>query len=225
MKKQVIKLMTILSIALSVVACKKDSSTSIDKTNDGSFKVYSEGNVTYVQNLVGDSILGINATTGQPYGSGKFTFFSLVNGTLVSNADSATNNWDIAVRGTTILTNAGTSGPGNGGAYVQVGTYADVTAVSPDSTFRTDAAPVYAIRTGSNKGWYVYDGANNLITAIPGRVLVIRTANGKYAKLEITNYYRGGATPAATASDAIKLSEQRYYNFRYTYQANGSTTF
>jgi hypothetical protein len=54
---------------------------------------------------------------------------------------------------------------------------------------------------------------------------MIRTASGKYAKLEILNYYKGGVTPPATASDAIKLSEQRYYTFRYTYQPNGSKNF
>jgi hypothetical protein len=144
---------------------------------------------------------------------------------LIASSDSATTKWDIAFRGTTILTNAGTSGPGAGGAFVQVGTFDALTTVSPDSTFKTDAAPVYAITTGSGKGWYNYDGANNIITALPGRVLVIRTATGKYAKLEISNYYKKGTTPSASATDEEKLSSQRYYAFRYTFQSNGTTTF
>jgi hypothetical protein len=103
-----------------------------------------------------------------------------------------------------------------GGAYTHVGIFADVISFNADSTIRTDAAPVYAIKTGSNKGWYVYDGPNNLITPIPGRVLMIRSADGSQYKLEINNYYKGGVTPLATATDAIKLSTQRYYNFRYS---------
>ena len=83
----------------------------------------------------------------------------------------------------------------------------------------------YAITKGSGKGWYTYDGPNNLITATPGRVLVIRTASGKYAKVEILNYYKGGVTPITTASDSIKAFDSRYYTFRYSYQSNGSTTF
>lgn len=210
---------------LLFTACKKDDATNpIDKRNDGSFKVFTEGKITTVQNLIADTIIGL-APTGQPYGSNKFSFFSLENGSLVPSSDSATTKWDIAFKGTTILTNAGTSGPGNGGAFVQIGTFDAITAVSEDSTFRTDAAPVYAVPTGSGKGWYNYDGANNLITALPGRVLIIRTALGKYAKLEISNYYKKGSTPAASASDDEKLHSQRYYTFRYTFQPNGSKTF
>jgi HmuY protein len=209
---------------LVFTACKKDDVASIDKTNDGTFKVFTEGKITTVQNLIADTIIGL-MPTGQPYGANKFTFFSIENGALVASSDSATTKWDIAFRGTTILTNAGTSGPGNGGAFVQVGTFDALTSISVDSTFYTDAAPVYAIKTGSGKGWYNYDGANNLVTALPGRVLVIRTASGKFAKLEITNYYKKGVTPAATATDDEKLHSQRYYAFRYTFQINGTKTF
>jgi hypothetical protein len=54
---------------------------------------------------------------------------------------------------------------------------------------------------------------------------VIRTAVGKYAKIEIQNYYKGGVTPDATASDNDKLTKQRYYTFRYTFQSDGSKKF
>ena len=217
-----------LMLATLVVfaACKKDEVVAIDTTNNGTFKVYTTGNITTVQNLVADTIVGLNAITGQPYGSGRFSFFSLETGTAIPASDSATTKWDIAFRGTTILTNAGVSGPGSGGGFVQIGTFDNFNTISADSTFRRDSIPGrYAITSGSNRGWYTYDGANNLITPLPGRVLVFRTATGKYAKLEITNYYKGGSTPATSASDATKLKEQRYYNFRFTYQPNGSKNF
>jgi hypothetical protein len=63
------------------------------------------------------------------------------------------------------------------------------------------------------------------LTAIPGRLLVIKTASGKYAKVEILNYYKGNTTPLTTASDSIKIYNSRYYSFRYTYQADGTKTF
>ena len=92
--------------------------------------------------------------------------------------------------------------------------------------FRTDNAPTgYAIKTGSGNGWYNYNGATQLVTPIPGRVLVIRTASGKYAAMEILNYYKGGVTPDASASDNDKLMKQRYYTFRFTYQSNGTKAF
>jgi HmuY protein len=208
-----------------VTACSKSTDQkTVDTTNDGSFKVFTQGNVTTVQNLVADTIIGF-APNGQPFGNGKFSFFSLENKTLVANTDSASSKWDIAFRGTTILVNSGSSGPGNAGAFVQLGAFDDIKIISPDSVFRVDAAPVYAIRAGSNNSWYNYNAPVNLLTPLPGRVLVIRTAAGKYAKMEILNYYKGGTTPSSTASDDDKIKKQRFYNFRFQYQTNGSKQF
>jgi hypothetical protein len=182
-----------------------------------------------VSNLAADTIIGIYASgpaTGQPYGAGKFTFYSLETNSIVANSDSATNKWDIGLRGTTIITNGGNSGSANAGAFVYVGTFDALKSVPADSSFRLDNVPsAYAIRTGSGNGWYSYNGAANLITPIPGRVLIIRTATGKYAKIEIQNYYKGGVTLDAAASDQEKLSKQRYYTFRFIYQPDGTKNF
>lgn len=178
-----------------------------------------------VNSLQADTIIGI-ASTGQPYGSGKYTLYSLESNSTIANTDSASTKWDIGFRGTTIITNSGNSGPGAGGAFVYTGTFGDLAQIPTDSTFRTDNAPAaYAIKTGSGNGWYSYNGATNLITPVPGRILVIRTASGRYAKIEIQNYYKGGITPDATASDNDKLMKQRYYTFRYTFQSDGSKKF
>lgn len=184
--------------------------------------------VTLVQKIVkdvpADTIVGLSPI-GQPVGVGKFTFYSFETNAIVPNADSNSTKWDIGFRGTTIIVNGGTSGPGNGGAFVYVGTFDDLVAVPVDSTFKVDAAPTYAITTGSNKGWYLYNAPVNLVTPLPGRVLVIRTATGKFAKVEILNYYKGGTTPAATDPDAVKIYTQRYYTFKFAYQADGTKLF
>ncbi len=208
------------SMIILLASCSKNSNNSVTNTVVA---------VT-VNNLMADTILGLAPgappTGGFPYASGKYTLYSLERNEVVPNTDSATNKWDVGFRGTTIITNSGNSGPGAGGGFVQVGLFADITAVSPDSTIKVDNAPTsYAITSGSNRGWYVYDAPNNLVTAIPGRVLIFRTATGKYAKMEILNYYKGGVTPAASASDADKLTKQRYYTFRYVYQSNGTKSF
>lgn len=179
-----------------------------------------------VSNLPADTVLGINPTTGMPTSAGKYTFFSLERNEIVPNSDSASTKWDLAFASTKILTNGGTSGTGLGGAFIYTGLFDDVKTISNDSVFKTDNAPAsYAITYGSGKGWYVYDQLTSLITPLAGRVLVIRTASGKYAKLEVINYYKGGVTLPITASDSDKLSKQRYYTFRYTYQPNGSKSF
>ncbi len=178
-----------------------------------------------VTNLAADPIVGLTPQ-GIPYGTGKYTFYSLENGEIVNNSDSATSRWDLAFRGTTIATNSGNFGPGNGGAYMYVGTYDGLNAVSADSSFRTEHAPsAFAIRTGSGNGWYSYNGATSIVAPIPGRVLVVRTAAGNYAKVEILSYYKDGKQPEPTASDEEKLNNQRYYKFRYAIQKNGSLIF
>ena len=219
---------TIIAAAVSVTtlftACTKDKveQPSIDPRG---FNVSVSGKIATVSNLPADTIIGL-APSGQPIGAGKYSFFSLETNTWVSNADSATTKWDLAFAGTTIRINNATSGPGNGGAFVYAGVFDALSAVPVDSVFRIDNHPTaYAIPKGSGKGWYNYDGANNLLTPIPGRVMVIKTASGKYAKVEILNYYKGGVTPSATAPDNVKINEQRYYKFRYTYQVNGTKTF
>ena len=177
-----------------------------------------------IANIPADTIVGL--VNGQPVGAGKYTFYSLESNSLVASSDSNSLKWDIGMRGTAIITNGGNSGPGAGGAFVYVGTFDELKTIPTDSVFRKDNAPVsYAKPLGSNKGWYVYNPITTLITPVPGRVLVIKTASGKYAKVEILNYYKGGVTPDATASDADKLTKQRYYTFRYSYQGNGSTSF
>jgi hypothetical protein len=177
-----------------------------------------------VSGIPADTIVGM--VNGQPVGVGKFTFYSIETGSVISNADSNSKKWDIGLRGTTIITNAGTSGPGSGGAFIFKGTFDELKTIPADSTFRVDNAPTsYAITLGSNRGWYVLDFVTSLLTPIPGRVLVIKTANGKFAKVEVLNYYKGGVTPPANATDAEKSSKQRFYTFRYAYQSNGSKTF
>jgi HmuY protein len=214
---------SILVAAVMFVGCSKDETPQ--STNPNDFKVEVNGKLVTVKNLPADTITGLTSQ-GQPIGAGTYSFFSLATNKWIGNSDSATTNWDLAFSGTTIRVNNQTSGPGNGGAFVWVGAFDNLTSIPQDSVFRIDNHPVsYAIPKGSGKGWYNYDGATNLLTPIPGRVLVIRTANGKYAKVEILNYYKGGVTPSASASDDIKLREQRYYTFRYTYQGNGTTTF
>jgi HmuY protein len=215
MIKQLFKITLVLVATTQMLACSK-SETITPPVVTVSTKV--------VNDLIADTVLGLTSN-GMPYSAGKYTFYSLENNTIVPSTDSATAKWDLAFMSTRILTNGGTSGPALGGAFIYTGLFDDLKIIPADSIFKTDNAPTYAITTGSGKGWYTYDQLTSLITPLAGRVLVIRTASGKYAKLEITSYYKGGVTLPVSASDVEKLTKQRYYNFRYTYQSNGSKVF
>ncbi|MCL5991835.1 MAG: HmuY family protein [Bacteroidetes bacterium] len=163
------------------------------------------------------TISNLPADTGK---TGHFTFFRLSDSSFVSLADSNTTKWDLGFAGTTIIINSGVRGPGQGAAIVLRQTDYNSLAEAPETGWITETqlAPP-AIPTGSDNGWYHYDGAAQTITAIPGVVLLIRTADGKYAKMQIISYYKD-------APQVIDPNGQtRMYTFRYVYQANGTKKF
>jgi hypothetical protein len=158
---------------------------------------------------------------GQPIG-GPFTKFDFETG-LETSSDT---EWDIAFRGTTIAINGGTATGttdepnrnGDVGAAIVSGTtFANVTSAD-GLTFVQDANAAFAIPTGSDNGWYNYNFMTNVVSAIPGKVIVFRTRDGKYAKVEILSYYLN--------QDSSNPSNGRYYTFNYVYNPNdGDTSF
>lgn len=155
---------------------------------------------------------------GQPVG-GAFTKFSFSQNAIVTD-----DSWDIAFRGTTILVNGGTSigitdeptRTGNAAVSIVSNTLSAVTTIPSATTFIQDGTNSYAIPTGSGNGWYNYNSTTNIISPIAGKVFVVKTHNGKYAKMEIISYYKD----APVNPDATSLS--RYFTFKYVYQPNGT---
>lgn len=167
--------------------------------------------------LPADPGTGFDPMTGQPLGvTNAFTLFSLADSSVVSNADSVSLKWDIGFRGSKIILNSGTSGIGTAGGFIYSGLFNDVVKVPADSTFRMDASPTLAI----GSAWSTYNPASMILNATPGKVLIIRTANNKYAKMEILSYYKGSPANPNAMTDL-----PRYYTFRYVLQTNGSTEF
>lgn len=147
----------------------------------------------------------------------NYQYFSFTTGDTVPFSDSTTTNWDIAFKGTTVIINGGTSGPGVGGAIILDTLFSEVTS-APTSGYAQDGL-TKAIPTGSNNGWYNYAGPpNHTITPLAGKVFVLKTATGKFAKLEFISYYQGAP---ATPNGLTDIS--KYYTIRYIYQPDGST--
>ncbi|MGY0408422.1 MAG: HmuY family protein [Polaribacter sp.] len=156
--------------------------------------------------------------------SGEFTKFDFATG----KTTTSTTDWDIAFRGTAIIVNGGvTSGTtdepnrtGEVAAYIAKGTMVSVTNIDT-SLFVQDTNSGYAIPTGSKNGWYSYNPTTHLIAPIPGRILVFKTRNGAYAKVEILSYYKN-----APANPNPSIDKTPYYTFNYVYQLNtGVTSF
>ena len=157
--------------------------------------------------------------------SGPFTKFSFEDGVQTESE----TNWDIGFRGTSIIVNGGVSlgtddepeRNGNAAAYIFEGTMDEMQIVDT-SLLTQDSESGYAIPTGSGNGWYTYSGSPTfLISPTPGKILVFRTHDNRYAKAEILSYYLG----APESPDAF-TDPSRYYTFNYVYQPNqGATTF
>lgn len=202
-------------MAWSLSACEK---------NDNSIVTPVE--VKTVKNLPADTTTGFSAT-GRPIGANTFTYFSLRENRIITGADTLTNKWDIAFKQFYIKLNGGTSatGGGNAAVFLVTGAFDTYTQIPAGSVvFQQDNAPAWAISPTPGI-WYTYNTSTFLALPIPGKFFVIRTADGRFAKLEITSFYRNGITPDITASPAQKALNQFFYQFRYMFQPNGSGNF
>ncbi|MBN2733102.1 MAG: HmuY family protein [Balneolaceae bacterium] len=162
-----------------------------------------------------------DAERGDP---ADYTFYDLQNGEIVADTDSATSTWDIAFSSTTILTNSGTSGPGEGGAIILDVPFEEVT-LAPSEGYNTDRESALAIPTGDENGWYNYTSTdqnpNHAILPIENKTIVIRTGDGEhYAKVRILSYYKGN--PEITSDMQFPPQDDRYYTFEYAIQLNGT---
>lgn len=194
----------ILALALFVSAC--DSSSP----NDDPQEVVAARAV----DIPSDPIIGLGSD-GRPVGANAFSFFSLRTGQIVASADSASTGWDLGFKGSTIIVNGGTSGPGNGAAQIVEGIFSDVME-APENGWVQDSADVQAIPTGSGNGWYNYNFATQVLSPIPGRVIMVRTADGRYAKVSMISYYQG--VPSTPSAD----NTSRFVTFDYVFQPDGS---
>ncbi len=219
-----------LAALLTLTAC--DSTDSADEL--------APLNVQTAVNVEADPTTGVDPNTGRPSGNNNlFTLYDLDAGEIVLSSfetdrtirerDSISTRWDIGFKGSTIIFNGGTSGPGEGSAQIVSETFASV-ALAPQSGYLRDGANTdcpsvstpggtfpgspYAVCTGSENGWYSYDGA--VLTPRAGRTIALTTGDGNYAKLRILSYYKDSPTAPTQQSPA------RYFTFEYVVQPDGS---
>jgi hypothetical protein len=173
--------------------------------------------VETVEDLAADPAVR-DPETGETSQTGRFTLFNLRTGEVVldytdaDRSDSLSTNWDIAFQGTSIIANA--TPESEGGIQIVSGTFEEIT--EAPTTGYAEALP-----GGSDAGWYNYAGPpTHLITPIAGTVLVVRTADGRYAKVRIISYYEGNPELPNAFEDA-----DRHYTFEYVFQPDGSTAF
>lgn len=194
-------LIATLSIAVAVVSCKKD-----DATNSNPSVV-----ITSTQTLK------------VKYPTGANSLFRFKDSTIVASSEIGTTNWDFGFvhenYTPSMIVNSHISGPGSAGVIVQPTLYDAVTA-APATGYAYDTAVTQ--RAVKAADWYTYNPVTHLPQLVTPRTFVFKASDGiHYAKVELLNvgYVNLIGTGGAALPDTLT------YKFRYSYQANGSTTF
>jgi len=115
--------------------------------------------------------------------------------------------WDLAFKRYEIISNGGKGYAGNAGLLDLGDRRFDDVATVPTSGYQlTETAP--DPRNPAIARWYTYGFFSHLLTPKP-HVWAVRTADGRYAKLEMVGYYCPGGQPGCVT-------------FRYVFQGDGS---
>ncbi len=171
-------------------------STSCSKDDDNN--VTPELEVKTVEDLDGTAAGGV--------------FFSLSTGTAVS--ESATN-WDIQFNSMNFSFGNGTE------AQLVEGVFDNYVTAATSGYSADDLAGSGSVYTYTGQA---PSGAAHAVLTTPGRVIVVKTHDNKYAKIEMVSYYRGN--PDTNSDEFIDLEtrpQSRVYTFRYVIQPDGST--
>ncbi len=179
--------------------------------------------VTTASDVPADPNTGRDPTTGAPIGAtGRYTFFNLSSNQIIldreneNRSDSTSTKWDIAFQSTNIIVNSTATGGGEGGVQVLNADF-DSVIDAPEDGYSTETV---GLESSSNLAWGVYNPQTMIVFPLDGKTLVVKTADGKYAKVQIISYYKG-----APRVPDIFVDESRYYTFEFVYQSDGSRTF
>lgn len=154
---------------------------------------------------VGRALVGPVEFTVDATDPDRWRHFSFRQGAVID--EPGPTDWDLAFRRFQIIANGGEQFLGRGGV-IDLGPVAfdDVREVPTTGYAGTERAgdphnPAIA-------GWYRYGFFSHVLTPKP-HVYAVRTADGRYAKMEILGYYCPGARPGCVT-------------FRYVFQGDGS---
>jgi len=153
-------------------------------------------------NMVGPIQRTVDGRAEQP------VFFDFSRGSVVDNVDPY--GWDLEISRFNIRSNGGDGFIGNGG-ILDLGEV-EFTSVQtlPEEGYQQNNKERDITNIAIDR-WYNYSWINHLLTP-KANIFAIRTADSRYAFIEILSYYCAGAQAGCLT-------------FRYYYQGDGSTNF
>lgn len=181
-----------------------------------------DGKSTVVKDLPGD--VGNTVGGAKPF---EIFYFSFKTNGKVDKSKLLTAEWDIAfakeynsyVSPNNGLNNQsyGFGGPGKGALIIVNQAYDAVKTAPSDEEFAKNGIDAVGWDPGNGNGWYFYELNTHIAVPVKNRTYVLRTAEGKYAKLQLISMYKGAP---ATVSDLNWPAP--YFTFRYYVQEDGS---
>ena len=146
-----------------------------------------------------------------------WAYFSFAKGDGIEIADPGNSkDWDIGFQSTKVKLNGGVSGAGNGSAVMLKEVEFEQVKEAPAAGYVADSDENLAIIAQSEEGWYIYTGPpNHWILPLEKRVFVVTAADGTFAKVRFTSYYKDDDTK----------KDAGFVTFEYVHQPNGNRNF
>ena len=229
----------LLFVGIFVAACSKDSTEEPEPTKPAETDTMFNRLIT-VRNF-GEAL----PEGSSPDDSQSPIYYSLETNSAVPLAYQKTDRWDLSFQGifrsfiggnNKAKGNLGEGGPGVGGIMIVKQDFDEVTDIPPDSQFKTGNAVVGtddAGDFGQGVGYYIYDFSGGIFgdgsfekqhvayVMQEGRTIIVKTARGNYAKIQMLSLYKDMLDPATWT----RYSPAPFFTFRYVLAKAGSTKF
>jgi hypothetical protein len=217
-----------LLFVLSLASCSKDEDPR---------PALEDGKSTVIYDLAGDleasMAEGVEGKEHRPFYTFLFRFRDQKQIWIKTEQDSLqwtkTKDWDLAFTGpynsevyvnnANYRFNPGYEGDATNAAVIKLDqSYESVNTAPSDAEFdESEVTKIGWASSESSNGWFRYSLSTHIMQALPNRTYVIRLPDGKYAKLQLINAYKGNP-PAVTNMNW----PAPYFTFRYYVQQDGS---
>jgi hypothetical protein len=167
---------------------------------------------------VGERLVGPILYTLDARAADTWTFFDFSQGSVIEVPHQFGLDWDLAFQRHKIIVNGGATNPKGQGGVLNLGEvpFAEVTEAPANGYIEDTIASIspagIITENLAIKAWYRYSMLTHLLHPKPN-TYVIRTADGKYARMRLVSYYCDGGEASGC------------FTFEYVYQGDGSRRF
>ncbi|MGQ4806898.1 hypothetical protein NKDENANG_00235 [Candidatus Entotheonellaceae bacterium PAL068K] len=163
----------------------------------------------------GERLVGPHVVTVDARSEELWMYFDFSRGSVIPVRDPKSDAWDLAFRRHVIRSNGGATNPAGQAALLRLDTpeFSAITRVPDGAIFVSDVRTTKRLRAYNPvlEKWYNYSYTANVLVPKPV-VYIVRTQDGKYAKMRLLSYY-------------CKSEIAGCMTFEYIYQGDGSPNF